>query len=146
MGSARCRFKMLRRVENKLEIKRKVTTASDAWMSILERCFLNPGFWKRDQRRPTPFCVKRRECGRACKHCSGLVAAFPRYATATGTPESHKFSVCTILLCIAVCRPYTRVPGCTCLTYTCTPENSQVPRERPSLLYNHTNVILRMVI
>ena len=31
-----------------------MTTASDAWMSILERCFLNPGFLKRDQRLRCP--------------------------------------------------------------------------------------------
>ena len=40
--------------------KTKVTTASDAWMPISERYFLNPGYWKRGQR--TLFCVKRREC------------------------------------------------------------------------------------
>ena len=84
-------------------------------MSILERCLLNPVFWKRGQRRPTPFCVKRRECGRACKHCSGLVAAFS--TVCNGYRYTRKpFSVCTILLCIAVCRPCTCVPGCTCLT------------------------------
>ena len=33
----------------------KVTTASDAWMSITERCCLKPVFWKRGQRRPTLF-------------------------------------------------------------------------------------------
>ena len=38
---------------------------------------------------------------------------FPRYASATGTTRKP-FSVWTILLCIAVCRPYTCVPGCTC--------------------------------
>ena len=59
---------------------------------------------------------------------------FPRYATATGTPRKP-FSVWTLLLCIAVCRPY-----------TCVPENSQISRERPSLLYDHTNVILRVVV
>ena len=43
-------------------------------MSILERCFLNPGFWKHGQHRPTLFW---RECGRAWRHCSGLVVALP---------------------------------------------------------------------
>ena len=59
---------------------------------------------------------------------------FPRYATATGTPRKPS-SVWTPLLCIAVCRPY-----------TCVPENSEIPRERPSLLYDHTNVIMRVVV
>ena len=34
---------------------------------------------------------------------------FPRYAMATSTPRKP-FSVWTILLCIAICRPYTCVP------------------------------------
>ena len=41
LGSARCRFKKGRdQSGNKI----KVTTASDVWMSILERYFLNPVF------------------------------------------------------------------------------------------------------
>ena len=124
---------MLRRVENKLE--KKVTTVSGAWMSIFERCFLNPVFLE-TRPTPTPF-------GESADVHENIVVAwslhFPRYATATGTPRKP-FSVWTILLCNAVCRPYTCVPGC-----MCTPENSQVPRERPSLLYDHANVILRVV-
>ena len=61
----------------------------------------------------------------------------PRSATATGTPRKP-FSVWTILLCTAV-------SGYVCsgvhMLY-----NSQVPRGRLSLLYDHTNVILRVVV
>ena len=45
---------------------------------------------------------------------------FPRYAMATGTPRKP-FAVLTLLLCIAVCRPY-----------TCVSENSEIPRDHPS--------------
>ena len=38
--------------------------------------------------------------------------------------------------------PYVCVSECTCYIG----DNSQVPRERPSLLYDHTNVILRVVV
>ena len=41
LGSARCRFKRLRRVESKFEIKRRWQREAT---SIFERCFLNPGF------------------------------------------------------------------------------------------------------
>ena len=113
-------------------------------MSIFERCFLNRGFLKRGQHRPTPFSVKRRECWCGWKHCSGLIAAFSTVCNGYRYTPKAIFSVddtCSI----AICRPYTCVPGCTCMLKKCTPENSQVARERPSLLYDHTNVILRVV-
>ena len=119
----------------------KVTTASDAWMSIFERCFLNPGFWKRGQRRSV---LNSESADMPENIVVTWSLRFPRYATATGTPRKP-FSVWTILLCIAVYRPYTCVCGVHMLNMY-TPENSQVPRERPSLLYDHTNVILRVVV
>ena len=67
-----------------------VTTASDACMSIVERCFLNPVFWKRGQRRPTPFCVN----GESADVPENIAVAwwalsFPRYATATYRQGLH---------------------------------------------------------
>ena len=58
----------------------------------------------------------------------GWSQRFPRSAT-----PRKPFSVWTILLCIAVSGVH--------MLY-----NSQVPRGRPSLLYDHTNVILRVVV
>ena len=78
----------------------KVTTASDVWMSILERYFLNPVFLKRGQRRPTLFCVKRRGCDVPEDIAVGWSLRYLRSATAT---PRKQFSVWTILLCIAVC-------------------------------------------
>ena len=95
--------------------------ASDAWMSMLERCFLNPGFWKYGKRRPTLFgrCVTR-SLQRLQVH-----------------PESH-------FQCGRYCYalPYACVPECTCYIGP----NSQIPRGRPSLLYDHTNAMLRVVV
>ena len=113
-----------------------MTTASYASMSILERCFLNPGFWKRGQR-----------IGLRCYVLNGESADVPEYivvdwslrylrcAMAIGTPESH----------------FQCGRHCYALPYVCVPDcyigpNSQVPRGRPSLLYDHTNVILRVVV
>ncbi len=82
--------------------------------------------------------LNRRECGRAWRYCSGLVVAILAVCNGSRyTPEA--ISVWTILLlCIAAC-------GYVCsgvhMLY-----NSQVPRGRPSLLYDHTNVILMMVV
>ena len=77
-----------------------VTTASDVWISILERYFLNPVFWKRGQRRPTLFCVKRRGCDVPEDIVVDWSLRYLRSATAT---PRKQFSVWTILLCIAVC-------------------------------------------
>ena len=78
----------------------KVTTASDVWMSILERYFLNPVFWKRGHRRTTLFCVKRRGCDVPEDIVVDWSLRYRRSAMAT--PRTQ-FSVWTILLCIAVC-------------------------------------------
>ena len=100
----------------------KVTTTSDACMPILERYFLNPGYWKRGQRKL--FCVKRRECGRAWRHYRGLVAALPavwngyRY-----TPKAISNVDDTVMHCrMCVFRSAHIGP------------DSQLPRERPSIL------------
>ena len=69
----------------------QVTTASDVWMSISERYFLNPVFLKRGQRRPTLFCVKRRGCD------------VPEDIVVDWSLRYLQFSVWTVLLCIAVC-------------------------------------------
>ena len=61
-----------------------------------------------------------------------------RYPRSAMTTPRKPFSVWTILLCIAV--------G-VCLEGTCyIGSNSQIPRGRPSLLYDHINVILRVVV
>ena len=58
------------------------------------------------------------------------IAAFPAVCNGYRYTLKAIFSVDeTVMLC--------RVPECTC---------SQVPRGRPSLLYDHTNVILRVVV
>ena len=63
---------------------------------------------------------------------------YPRSATARPLVYTPKaISVWTILLCIAV-----GVPEGTCYIGP----NSQIPRGRPSLLYDHINVILRVVV
>ena len=49
-------------------------------------------------------------------------------------PESHFQCVDTVAVCRYMCVP------------ECTLSNSQVPCGRPSLFYNHTNVILRVVV
>ena len=88
-----------------------MTTASDAWMSILERCFLNPFFFLNAANVGLRRSVLN---GESADVPENIVVAwslrFPRYATATDTPRKP-FSVWTILLCIAVSRPYTYVPG-----------------------------------
>ena len=63
---------------------------------------------------------------------------FPRSATTTGTPKSH-------FQCGRYCHALPYVGGYVCfgvhMLY-----NIQVIRGRPSLLYDHTNVILRVVV
>ena len=116
----------------------KVTTARDVWMSILERYFLNPVFWKRGKRRPTLFCVKRR----GCDVPEDIIVDWSlRYLRSAPATSRKQFSVWTILLCIAI-EVYVCVLECTCYIGA----NSQIPRGRPSLLYDHINVILRVVV
>ena len=66
-----------------------MTTASDAWMSIFERCFLNPVFFGN----AANIGLRRSLNGERADMPENIVVAwslrFPRYATATGTPESH---------------------------------------------------------
>ena len=153
LGSARCRFKRLRRVEsleNKVEIKTKETTASDAWMSMLERCFRNPGFWKCGQLRPTLFgrCFTRGlqrlqvhpeshfQCGRYCYALPYACVPECTYVI-SGGHNSHLI-MCTV--------------GSICIIFEFTnktslyQKNSRIPRGRPSLSYDHTNAILRVVV
>ena len=82
-------------------------------MLIFEQCFLNTGFRKRCQRGLRRSVLN----GESADVPENIVVdwslRFPRYETATGAPRKP-FSVWTILLCIAVCRPYTCVPACTC--------------------------------
>ena len=118
----------------------KVTTASDVWMSILERYFPNPVFWKRGQRSPTLFFVKRQECN-VPEDIVGLVDWSLRYPRSEMAAPRKQFSVWTILLCIAVCRSM-----CSGVHMLFIGANSQIPRGRPPLLYDHINVVLRVVI
>ena len=90
-----------------------MTTASDAWMSIFERCFLNPVFLN-----AANVGIRRAALNDESADVPENIAVVwslrvPRYATAAGTLRKP-ISVRRILLCIAVCRPYTCVPGCTC--------------------------------
>ena len=63
---------------------------------------------------------------------------YPRSATAT---PRKSFSVWTMLLCIAVDLCVFRRAHVCYLG-----PNGQIPRGRPSLLYDHINVILRVVV
>ena len=111
----------------------KVTTASDTWMSILERCFLNPVFWKRAKVGLRCFVLNDESADVPEDIAVDWSLPYP----ATDTPR-NPFSVWTILLCIAVW---------VCSGVQCyIAPNSQIPRGRPSLLYDHTNVILMVVV
>ena len=61
--------------------------ASDAWMSICERCCLNPGFWKSAANASLRRSVLNGESADVPENSVvGWSLRFPRYATATGTP------------------------------------------------------------